>query len=275
MPLADQVAELIEQVRAGRLSGSEFGYILAKMTGLRDSAVTWFMFSVDNPLAVSGLFIAHHNMVLTDKQLNAAADNLAPFCASGGLLADLLVALSPKVTDPERTEAASRLAKKTFSKGRLFHPNRWSGELSQAFQKEYLPGRTWDEAWHDLLVPLLLTAVHLPQQERPIPLFAAVRRYLRREVECSLLGRTSDAGEPVKKLVAQMTEPPTTDEILEQAEERLDWFTALSRLDKNDQALVVAYYSDSAQRARLAEQAHLSPEALRQRISRIRQKLQE
>lgn len=197
----------------------------------------------------------------------------------------LLTLVSPTETEDDRNHAAHRLARDWFSRAYVFHPNRWR-LLEDAFNRER-GDRTFQEAWEDLVVPEILAAADPRKGAKPLTEWhAGIRAHLRRAVEKLLLGRTTDAGDPYRRLTDNLsnqpirTRPgaekqrdlPTTDRALVFAELRIDALLRLQQLPQEERALLLEYCTSDDPTALSA--AHgITPVALRKRIERIRRKV--
>lgn len=191
-----------------------------------------------------------------------------------------LLELDRDEPEADRTAAADRLAAEHFTKGKVFFPDRWppGGDLDRAFREwKQQQGGDWRKAWALLVQGAITVALGgLPDDTPAAKVRQKVLRAAQRAIERDLLGHTTDAGDPAEKLAAKMPEPPAAEEVLANAELRLDLIMALGRLPNDERELLLEYKRcDRGERDGLAERWGISPAALRKRVQRVVDKLRD
>lgn len=283
MAEAARVAEEISATSAIDVSGLTRVAEEESVEDVRESFVTWFVELPDEQkfdalrVLVDLSSRAFREVLPPWEALMAELDVLLALrgalarvrkLAAGGPVADMLILMEESATEDERVEAGARLAGTHLSRGYVFHPSRWS-QLERAFGI-WRGGRPFADAWHDLVVPNCIVAYGDMLKDLPVgEAYRRLRRAVARAIEQELLGRTLDAGDPVRKLAA---EPPTPEDILENAEMRVDVLLQLRRLPAEEADMLESYYSGADTKG-VARRLGITDAALRKRVERSINKL--
>ena len=128
-----------------------------------------------------------------DKSESRLKEGIRSLCEPGKLTGDILrVALGPAIGEQDQLDALDRLGSGPFSRGCLFHPDRWHGTLEQAFsQYRQTRDESYSAAWRSLAEPAVLVAARGLKDNPPDnfikEIYAYPRREARKEVEHHLL----------------------------------------------------------------------------------------
>ena len=166
------------------------------------------------------------------------------------------------------TEALARLAGKYFTRGAVFHPNRWA--RLEAHFAERRGDASFHQAWQDLAMPALALAVKEVPGYLPLgQVYQWLRGHVRTEIECDLLdGRTLDARGEV--LLEDTPEAQALEREVQVEAEALLLELAELGLSPRDLAILLADYGDIAA---LAERYSTTPAAIRKERQRLRERL--
>lgn len=206
---------------------------------------------------------------------------LAKATAPGTFFGDFFRVLQPKrERGPGWVEEAEGLIGRYFSRGRVFHADRWGAGVGEAFERERRRrGISSQKLWMDLAKgPLFIAVTELLPKGEDIDIsvgevYKRVRARMRESVETELLGDTLDSK---REVPLEEEDLPLPDDILafETADLRMDLLLAVKRLKASghldDVTLFLKHELLEVPYADLAQEGGLKEPAVRKRASRAK-----